>query len=212
MLPFSEIHQDTVILKDGGLRGIIKVDGVNLDLKNPEEQVIVLEQYKRFLNGIDFPLQILVRNTYLDLTPYLNYVKANVSKVTHPNLKTQGNEYIKFLDNINLQQGLIFVKEFYLVVPFYGSTNDNEQVNQPWRNKILSALDGKDTPEKIVGKYRKYLKQKRWLDTRCNLVMDGMRALNMNAERLQLSDIVGLMFKCYNPVAQNSQAERDKWA
>ena len=71
MLPISEIRDGTIILKDGGLRGILKVEGLNLDLKNADEQAIVLEQYKRFLNGLDFPIQILVRNTYLDLTDYL---------------------------------------------------------------------------------------------------------------------------------------------
>jgi hypothetical protein len=50
MLPISEIKNDTIILKDGGIRAILKVDGVNLDLKNFEEQEILLEQYKRFLN------------------------------------------------------------------------------------------------------------------------------------------------------------------
>ncbi|GHV25407.1 MAG: hypothetical protein LBD11_06805 [Candidatus Peribacteria bacterium] len=71
MLPISEIRDGVVILKDGGLRGIIRVEGLNLDLKNYDEQQVVLEQYKRFLNGLSFPIQILVRNTYLDLTDYL---------------------------------------------------------------------------------------------------------------------------------------------
>lgn len=209
MLPFSEIHQDTIILKDGWLRWIIKVDGVNLDLKNPDEQAIVLEQYKRFLNWLDFPLQILIRNTYLDLWPYLTYVKGKVSKVKQPNLKKQGKEYISFLDGINIKQWLIYVKEFYLIVPYYGTTNDNQEVNQPRWSKILAALDSKDSPEKIVAKYRKYIQQKRWLETRCNLVMDGMRWLNMNAERIQLAEIISLLFKCYNPIAQNSQSLRE---
>jgi hypothetical protein len=53
------------------LRAILRVDGVNLDLKDSEDQQAILERYKRFLNGLDFPIQILVRNTYLDLTPYI---------------------------------------------------------------------------------------------------------------------------------------------
>jgi hypothetical protein len=37
-------------MKDGGLRAILRINGINLDLKNGEEQQIVLEQYKKFLN------------------------------------------------------------------------------------------------------------------------------------------------------------------
>jgi len=50
MLSISEIRNDTIIMKDGGLRSILRINGINLDLKNGEEQQIVLEQYKKFLN------------------------------------------------------------------------------------------------------------------------------------------------------------------
>lgn len=50
MLPFSEIRGDTLIMKDGGLRAVINVTGLNIDLKNYDEQQQTVEQYKRFLN------------------------------------------------------------------------------------------------------------------------------------------------------------------
>ena len=62
MLPISEIKSDTIILKDWWLRSILKIEWINLDLKNSDEIQIVLEQYKRFLNGLWFPIQIIVRN------------------------------------------------------------------------------------------------------------------------------------------------------
>ena len=93
MLPVSEIKNETIILKDGWLRAVLRIQGLNLDLKNFEEQQIILEQYKKFLNGLDFPLQILVRNTYLDLSDYLGYVKGNVEQLFNPNLKQQGEAY-----------------------------------------------------------------------------------------------------------------------
>jgi len=89
MLPISEIKNNTIILKDGGLRAILKITGLNLDLKNYDEQQIVLEQYKKFLNGLQFPMQILVRNTYLDLTKYLSYMNKNLSTIDNPALKSQ---------------------------------------------------------------------------------------------------------------------------
>lgn len=104
MLPVSEIKNDTMILKDGGLRAILRITGLNLDLKNADEQQIVLEQYKKFLNGLDFPVQILIRNTYLDLSMYLNYIKTNVDKIENLTLQKQGEAYRKFLQDIDLQQ------------------------------------------------------------------------------------------------------------
>lgn len=104
MLRISEIQDDTVILKDGGLRAIIKVEGINLDLRNNDEALIVLEQYKRFINGLEFPIQILIRNTYLDLTEYIDYMQQRIAAIQNPTLKTQGKSYLSFMENISLQQ------------------------------------------------------------------------------------------------------------
>jgi len=45
---FTEIRGSTMVLKDGGLRAIVKVEGINLDLRSYEEQIEIIEQYKRF--------------------------------------------------------------------------------------------------------------------------------------------------------------------
>ena len=81
MLPISEIKDGYCILKDGGIRAILRADGINLDLKNFDEIQTILEQYKRFLNGLESPLQFLVRNTYLDLREYLQYVSRNIDQL-----------------------------------------------------------------------------------------------------------------------------------
>lgn len=81
MLTISEIKDGYCILKDGGIRGILRADGINLDLKNFDEIQTILEQYKRFLNGLEFPLQFLIRNTYLDLREYLQYVSRNIDQL-----------------------------------------------------------------------------------------------------------------------------------
>lgn len=144
MLPISEIQEDTVILKDGGLRSIVRVEGLNLDLRNDDETLIALEQYKRFINSLDFPIQILIRNTYLDLTQYIDYMHQSISTISAPALKDQGGLYIDFLERISLQQGLIFVKEFYIIIPHYSSSNDNSMIKKPRRQKLLMVLEAKE--------------------------------------------------------------------
>ncbi len=200
MLPISEIRSDTVILKDGGLRAILHIDGVNLDLKNADEQQIILERYKRFLNGLDFPIQILVRNTYLDLSPYVAYMQKSVDRIDNEALKQQGENYISFLEQINVAQWLLYVKEFYIIVPLYDSVKgDESQMKSSWLDKLLSALNPKDSAEAIMGRYRSFLKTKSQLDTRCSVITEGLNGLGMHVERLQTSDIVSLLFQTYNP-------------
>jgi len=206
MLPISEIRNDILIMKDGGLRAILKINGINLDLKNGDEQQIVLEQYKKFLNWLEYPIQIVVRNTFLDLSNYLTYIKSNLDPIENPVLKRQGQAYYSFLQNIDMQQGLIYNKEFYIVVPYYEGEQDKGQIQRSRWGKLLDVLNAKDTVEKVVSRYRQFLKGRVWLDTRVNLIIDGLNSMGIGAEKITTSDIISLIFRCYNPLLHSSQA------
>lgn len=206
LLPISEIRSDTVILKDGGLRAAIKVTGLNIELRNYDEQIVVVEQYKRFLNGLDFPIQILIRNNYLELSDYITYMSEHVDRIDNPALKQQGAWYITFLDEINSKQWLIYVKEFYIVIPYYPGEQDKWQVRKPWWRLFLDAFSRVDTPEKIVERYRVFLKNDKFLDTRVNVVIEGLRGIGVYSERLNLGDLIALLFKVYNPESHKDQA------
>ena len=206
MLPISEVKNGIVILKDGGLRSIIKVDGLNLDLKNYDEQQVILEQYKRFLNWLAFPIQILIRNTYLDLTEYLSYLKKNLKEIENPALKNQWNSYISFLEWIDNQQWLIYVKEFYVVIPYYWDERDAEQVNRSWWDKFLNVLNAKDDVEMIVDRYRTFIKSEQNIQTRENVLIAWLNDLWMQAERLDTAWVISLLFRMYNPLLDSSQA------
>lgn len=206
MLSISEIRNDTIIMKDGGLRAILKISGINLDLKNFDEQQIVLEQYKKFLNGLEYPIQILVRNTFLDLSNYLTYIKGNVDPIENPVLKSQWEAYYNFLQNIDMQQGLIYNKEFYVIVPYYLGEQDKGQIQKSRWSKLLDVLNAKDTTEKIVQRYRQFIKGKNGLETRTNLIIEGLGGIGIGAEKITTSDIINLIFRCYNPLLHSSQA------
>jgi hypothetical protein len=206
MLPISEIKNDTLILKDSWIRAILKVDGVNLDLKNFDEQEILLEQYKRFLNWLSFPIQIVVRNNYLDLSKYLNYISANLTKITNPTLKSTWDSYFKFLQNIDSKQWLIYEKTFYIIVPFYDDDQNEKDIKKPWFSKLLNVLNTKDDVESIVARYRQFNKGKNMLDMRCNLVVEWLNAIGITTERMNTGEIISLLFNYYNPLLHNAQS------
>ncbi len=206
MLPISEVKNGIVILKDWGMRSVIKVEWLNLDLKNYDEQQVIIEQYKRFLNWLAFPIQILIRNTYLDLTEYLWYLRKNLKEIENPALKKQWNSYVAFLEWIDNQQWLIYVKEFYIVIPYYRDERDAEQVNRSRRDKFLNILNAKDDVETIVDRYRTFIKCEQNIQTRENVLIAGLNDLWMSAERLDTAWVVSLLFRMYNPLLDSSQA------
>ena len=206
MLPISEVKNGIVILKDWWLRSIIKVEWLNLDLKNYDEQQVILEQYKRFLNWLAFPIQILIRNTYLDLTEYLSYLRRNLKEIENPALKNQWQSYLSFLEGIDDQQWLIYVKEFYVVIPYYWDERDAEQVNRSWWDKFLNVLNAKDDVEMIVDRYRTFIKSEQNIQTRENVLIAWLNDLWMSAERLDTAWVISLLFRMYNPLLDSSQA------
>jgi len=206
MLPISEIKDWYVILKDWGIRAILKAEGINLDLKNFDEIQTILEQYKRFLNWLEFPLQFLVRNTYLDLREYLWYVQQNIAKLDQGALKEQGNIYAEFLENINMKQGLIYIKEFYIVIPYYDGEQDTDQVKKPWWSRFMDTLNSKDDIETIVSRYRTFVKGQKMLSTRISLVQEGLSSLGVRTELLNTKDVISLLFSMYNPLLDSTQS------
>jgi hypothetical protein len=76
------------------------------------------------------------------------------------------------LEKIDSNQGLIFVKEFYIIVPFYSEEKESEQINKSFFNKFMSFLDKKDQTEAIVDRYRKFLKNKKELKTRTSVLIE----------------------------------------
>lgn len=117
-------------------------------------------------------MQILIRNKYLELSDYIEYMKGNVNVVGSEALKKQGEAYISFLSDINSQQGLIYVKEFYVVVPYYPLEQDAANVRKSWWRKFTDALSQTETPEKIVSRYRSFVKNEKFLETRVSVVIE----------------------------------------
>lgn len=70
-LPFSQIRENIVIMKDNSARVVMRCSTINFLLKSSEEQDAIIISFQRFLNSLDFPVQIMVRSTKLDIDGYL---------------------------------------------------------------------------------------------------------------------------------------------
>jgi len=70
-LPFSQIKENIIFMKDDSARVIMRCSTINFLLKNTEEQDSIIISFQRFLNSLHFPIQILVRSTKLDIDGYL---------------------------------------------------------------------------------------------------------------------------------------------
>ena len=100
-LPFSEIRDNVMYMKDGSARMIIAVQPVNFSLKSEQEQDAIIYSYQRFLNSLRFPIQILVRSLKVDIEGYVTRLQNIASTQKNNLLKEQTLRYIDFLGNLD---------------------------------------------------------------------------------------------------------------
>ena len=99
-LPIAEIHNDTVVLKNGGLRAVLQTSSINFNLKSEEEQNSLIYGYQSFLNSLEFPVQILIRSKKLDIDDYLESLEETKNKQENPLLKEQTAEYQEYIEKL----------------------------------------------------------------------------------------------------------------
>lgn len=123
-LPFSEIRENMIMMKDGSSRMVLRIHALNFNLKSTDEQDAILMSYQRFLNALNFPIQIIIRSLKVDIETYINRLKNLALKQENPLLQEQTYKYVDFLTTlIDLAQ--IMKKEFYIVVPFDLENNES---------------------------------------------------------------------------------------
>jgi len=116
-LPFSQIRENIMIMKDGSSRVVMRCSPINFLLKSTEEQDSIIISFQRFLNSLSFPIQIIVRSTKLDIDSYIANLKDRAIKQQNPLLQNQTYEYIEYLKKL-IEVAQIMKKEFFIVIPF----------------------------------------------------------------------------------------------
>ena len=91
---------------------VLNVKPFNFHIKTEEEQEVTIKAFQKFLNSLEFPIQIAVTTNHIDLNDYLNALEKRISD-EH---KTLYEAYKKYLESIVSDKGMIN-RNFYLVIP-----------------------------------------------------------------------------------------------
>src|SRR5882724_4835355 len=119
LVPIEDIRNDAVILKSGKILKVLMVDGVNFSLKSEEEQNIITYAYQNFLNGLDFPIQIVVHSRKINIEKYINELEARQREEQTPLLQNQIGEYREFIRSF-VKENAVMERSFLVIVPFAG--------------------------------------------------------------------------------------------
>jgi hypothetical protein len=199
-LPFSQIRDNVVIMKDWSTRVILRCWTINFLLKSIEEQDSIIMSFQRFLNSIDFPIQIIIRSTKLDIDSYLAKLNNLAIKQTNTLLQNQTYEYIEYLKKL-IEVAQIMKKEFYIVVAI---DNDEDKsvrdLSLIWKfRNFWSSINAWDDLLKIKWQIRSLNNMKKWLASRTNSIKTSLEAIGIKATELNKTEVVKFLTDYYNP-------------
>ncbi len=193
-LQVSSIHDDTLVLKDGGARAILEVNAVNFDLKSDEEQNALILSYQHFLNALDFPVQTLVRSRKLDIDSYIEMLEEKKGDQNNDLLQTQMGEYIEYIQRL-VEATNIMEKKFFVVVP----QTPLRAVTNSVFSKFLKYISPSDDVAGIIKRKREFKELTTKLDARINVVKTGLENCGLAARRLETGEIIELFYQAHNP-------------
>ena len=199
-LKVKEIRDDTVILKDGGIRAVLKTSSINLNLKSEAEQNAVIYSYQNFLNTLEFPIQIIIRSKKLDLDTYIEKLKKIGVKQSNILLQKQTFEYIEYVSRL-LEYADIMEKEFYVIIP----QDPFGQEKKGFFKSFLDNIRPKDNVAKIKARHAKFEKLSKRLLERSNITTSGLENCGLKVQKLNTQELIELYYETYNPMTSRSQ-------
>ena len=196
LVELESIQDDTLILKDGSLRQVIMVGGVNFSLKSEAEQDAITYAYQNFLNSLDFPIQTVIHSRKINIENYLELLSNRVKEEPTELLQNQIQEYREFIASF-VKDNPIMAKTFLVVVPFFSVQLPNKQTI----SRFIPFLGKKTAGEEKAVQERsadmeKNLEQ---LRQRTSQVIEGLQAIDLEVKTLNNEELVELFYNFYNP-------------
>ena len=194
----KEVRNGVVYLKQGGMRKILIVSGVNFDLKSEAEQTAILSMFQNFINTIDFPVQFFIHSRKVNIETYLERMRERLEKEENELLKIQIAEYIEFIRSF-VEQNAIINKTFFAIVPYDGATT----TAAGGMDNILSMFNKPQSAD--VQKQQSEHAAIEQLDLRVTEISNGIEQIGLRVTPLSDEEIIELFYNLYNPQLQEKK-------
>lgn len=189
LVELKDIRDGIVYLKNGDLRQLLIVSGVNFDLKSNEEQELILGAFQNFLNALDFPVQFFIHSRRVDVDEYLKKMESFKQTETNELLKIQIDEYISFIRSF-VKENAIINKSFFVIVPY-------NPLNVPKAaGGLLGIFKKRKQAERPETGVQEQLEQ---LNLRVAKVTSGLEQIGLRVAPLDNEALIELFYNLYNP-------------
>ena len=187
-VPIDDVRDGIVILKDGGMRGILMASSINFSLKSDDERQAILMQFQDFLNSLDFYIQILAQSRRLDIRPYIALLEGRRKEQTNDLMKIQIEQYMAFIKSFT-ESTNIMTKNFFIVIPYDAAIVKSG-------SKFPLGIGGEKSES---AKEEDFEEKKNQLEQRMGVVEQGLVRCGVRVAKLGTDEVVELFYKVFNP-------------
>ncbi len=190
-LKLQEIRNDTIIMSDGTMRAVLTVSSTNFDLKSQEEQNALIYSYQRFLNSLEFRIQILMQSRKMEIADYTDKLRRMMDRQTNELLRMQTGEYVDFISRL-VDSANVMNKNFYVIIPY------DMTIAPASGTTFFSKLFGGNKTKQISDREKAFLEYSKQLDERVGSVANNLASSGMRVVRLNTDQLVELVYNSYN--------------
>lgn len=200
LLSLHQIRKGVIILKNGSLRSILSVSGINLDLKSENEQSSILINWRNLLNNLDFQLEVVAHSRRVNIQTYLNFIQERINQETNNLLKLQGEDYYTFINGL-VTGNNIMKKKFYVVIPYDSviirPKNILSQIKEAYKSLLNLKRQAFSNVQPLSNEnFNQHYQQ---LMIRQNNVINNFTRMGLHAQPLTTKELIELFFNLYNP-------------
>jgi hypothetical protein len=189
-LPIAGIQDGVILMTDGSIRVVLKLEPINFDLKSENEQNAIIYGYQGFLNSLDFPIQFIIQSKQLDLERYLIKLKESHKNTTNDLLRIQIEDYVGFVRRL-ISVANIMSKRFYAVISYNAVTKQSSvsQFTSIFHKQPTGPLMDQD----------QFVRWRAEANNRASIIANGLARLGVKSRLLGTQELIELFYGIYNP-------------
>jgi len=195
-LGIKAIQMDVVELAGGEFRAVLEVSGTARPFDDDARLEGLLAGFATFLNGLSYPVQILVRASPVDLSRYLSTLEERGRQALDGQLADLAHDHAMFVQGLARQRTLL-ERRFYVVVPA-------ESVSRTtWVSRFRGGgRAGDDEPTREAAR--------RQLTFRTEDVSRQLARCGLASRRLGDLELAQLFLACWSPERARAQRFRQQ--
>jgi hypothetical protein len=137
LIGVSEIKNGAVLMDNGTVLAIVQASPINFTMRSEEDKEAIIGRYRRFLDSLNFPIQILVRTVKLDIEPYLKSVKERANKSKGKKAGKLFEHFCKYFEK-TIKERNVKNRLFYVIVPAGKTRRGQSEID----SRVSLCIDG----------------------------------------------------------------------